>query len=406
MISPLPNAALNVLVTSGVPRAKSRMPMQRTTIRIGRRGALCFFITFTLFLSEFGAFGQTLAEKGALEKRGLEGDSSAQAQLAIVHLSGLGVAKPDCMKAAKWSRLAAEQGHAVGLYVLACLYKDGMGVPKDSQKAASLYAQCLPGLRRLAEGGSATAQCCLGIMLEQGYGGLTPDLETAVLWYRRSAEGGCPRGQSHYADCLHKGMGVEKDLAEAVRWATLAAEQGLCTAQRALGVFFLGGEGVEQDTDQTLELCQRAAAKGDPSAHTVLGFLHTRGWSVKRNHHKAMAYYEQARELGDPEGDYRIGVAYLNGQGVKRDYAEALRLFLQAKEKGYEKGDDTIRCVQRKIERAEAYRRLSSRPEYQNGNYSNSVAVSLSPQDRFIKVVFQPLGPGLLRGNFSWGKFP
>ena len=42
-------------------------------------------------------------------------------------------------RAAEWFEKAAEQGHARAMYNLACLYREGKGVPQSYERAFELY---------------------------------------------------------------------------------------------------------------------------------------------------------------------------------------------------------------------------------------------------------------------------
>ena len=63
--------------------------------------------------------------------------------------------RPSTNKASRWFRAAASQGYAPSLYNLACAYAYGTGVPRDADKASTLY-------RRAALLGDANAAYALG----------------------------------------------------------------------------------------------------------------------------------------------------------------------------------------------------------------------------------------------------
>ena len=80
----------------------------------------------------------------------------------------------DAAEAARWFRLAAEQGHADAQFYLAVLYNTGMGVLKDAAEAVRWY-------RLAAEQGDAHAQYGLGLMYANGRGVLK-DSVLAHMW--------------------------------------------------------------------------------------------------------------------------------------------------------------------------------------------------------------------------------
>ena len=80
------------------------------------------------------------------------------------------------------------------MYNYANLLATGRGVAEDQAQALACY-------RQAAELGHAKSMNLLGRYLEEGQ--FCPrDLEAAVEWYRRSAEGGDFRGQFSYAAVL------------------------------------------------------------------------------------------------------------------------------------------------------------------------------------------------------------
>jgi len=91
---------------------------------------------------ESGRFADALA---LFEERGLEGDVRAQELVGMMHLLGpnlfgKGVAA-DPARSATWFRAAALNGSATGQFVLAQMYRTGVGVPADAARAAALLAE-------------------------------------------------------------------------------------------------------------------------------------------------------------------------------------------------------------------------------------------------------------------------
>ena len=69
----------------------------------------------------------------------------------------------DQTEAAKWYRLAAEQGNATAQFNLGLKYELGEGIPKN-------YTESVKWYRLAAEQGNAQAQYNLGVMYENGEG--------------------------------------------------------------------------------------------------------------------------------------------------------------------------------------------------------------------------------------------
>src|SRR4029079_13396206 len=81
----------------------------------------------------------------------------------------------DYAQAAKWYRLAADQGFARAQYNLGRLYQTGNGVPQDLAEAVKLY-------RLAAFQGDASGQASLGTMYATG-AGVPQDFITAHMWF-------------------------------------------------------------------------------------------------------------------------------------------------------------------------------------------------------------------------------
>ena len=95
----------------------------------------------------------------------------------------------DFAQAAKWFRVAADQGHADAQNSLGTMYSGGKGVPKDYVQAAKWY-------RLAADQGDSYAQTSLGTMYSGG-NGVPKDYVQAVKWFRLAADQGDAYALSH-----------------------------------------------------------------------------------------------------------------------------------------------------------------------------------------------------------------
>lgn len=91
---------------------------------------------------ESGRFSEALA---LFEERGLEGDVQAQELVGMMYLLGPALfgndVAADLARAANWFRAAALNGSAKAQFVLAQMYRTGVGVPADAARAAALLAE-------------------------------------------------------------------------------------------------------------------------------------------------------------------------------------------------------------------------------------------------------------------------
>lgn len=133
----------------------------------------------------------------------------------------------------------ANDGDAAAMVKLGELYQDGLGGPRNCEKAAEWY-------RKAADAGSAVAMNSLALMYEFGWG-RNADYAEAAEWYRKAAERGHVAAMHNLGDLYSDGRGVKQDYAEAAKWYRQAAERGHPAAMNHLAGLYLNGWGVPQD---------------------------------------------------------------------------------------------------------------------------------------------------------------
>jgi TPR repeat protein len=200
-------------------------------------------------------------------------------------------AKPDFERALEWARRAAEGGSADGQALYAYVLTNGPEGTRDFERAEELYrgsaaADCPQGclglalallrnnhdagqhqqaatlLKRATEAGLPTADYVLGVLYDQGQGGIAQDLELAATYYRQ------------------------------------AAQKGVRSAQARYGLALMQGRGAPQDTQEGESWLRRAALQGDPEAAALVGDLYSRGGALPPNHAEAAMWYRRAAEAG------------------------------------------------------------------------------------------------------------
>lgn len=171
----------------------------------------------------------------------------------LVFIAGFAVAQDESLVEL---RQLAEQGHIKSQVMLGFMYDTGLfpNVPQDYAKAAKWY-------RMAAEQGNPVAQTGLGEFYEQGKG-VPQDYGEARKWYRLAAEQGHSVAQYSLALMYSLGRGVPQDQTEAARRFRIAAEQGNAKAQLFLGLMYVSGMGVSQDDTQAYAWLNIAAAQG------------------------------------------------------------------------------------------------------------------------------------------------
>lgn len=168
------------------------------------------------------------ADTAALREAAERGNPVAQLRLARLidpGLTTLLVAPPApedadpaaYAEAAKWYRLAAEQGEPAAQSALGRLHLRGHGVAQDACESARWY-------HRAAVQGDRLAQHRLAELYETE--GSLQDYTVAAWWYRRAAEQGHESAQLRLGQLYRDGKGVPQDYVAAYRWIHLAALDG------------------------------------------------------------------------------------------------------------------------------------------------------------------------------------
>ena len=127
-----------------------------------------------------------------------------------------------------------------------------------SPAAAAPY----PGQVAAAEAGNPRAQFALAIMYDTG-DGVTQDFPTALVWFRRAANGGYDVAEAKLGLMYLVGWAVPRDAQEAARWYRKAADQGNAIAAARLARLYAHGIGVPRSLVDAAVWARLAAAQGD-----------------------------------------------------------------------------------------------------------------------------------------------
>jgi len=137
---------------------------------------------------------------------------------------------------------------------------------KDEKEAQHWLEQAIPTLTAEAENGNAESLLSLSFCFHNGYGVPKKDHKKGASLYLQASTHCHAYAQYHLAECLRRGIGVDKDIKKAVKYLAMAAKQGLALACARLGELHWKGEGVDKDMKKALEMYQLAVAAQDPVA--------------------------------------------------------------------------------------------------------------------------------------------
>lgn len=171
----------------------------------------------------------------------------------------LGVGAPvDQERAAKYLRLAADQGYAGAQTLMGRSYIYGTGVPKDFDQAAIW-------LRKGAAQNDPEANFLLGRLSILG-AGMPADPVAGARLVKLAADAGNIEASGFYGVLLQQGVGVPKDETTALRFTAKAAEAGDVEGQMSMAKAYYFGNGVGKDMIQALAWFRKAAAQGNEEA--------------------------------------------------------------------------------------------------------------------------------------------
>jgi len=196
------------------------------------------------------------------------------------------------------------------------------------------YSKAWRLLSPLAEKGVLEAQRKIGVMYRHGLGVQKND-EKAIYWYRKAAQKGHVRAQNSLGVMYRFGMGVTKNSQEATKWLTAAAKQGDSKGQENLGLMYLdGGEGIQQSDEQAAYWLEKAAVQGQMKAQLTFGLLTLAGRGTPKNLDAGMNWIQQSANQGNGKAASALGKAYADGlYGLKKDSQQARYWYNRAGQK-------------------------------------------------------------------------
>ena len=273
-----------------------------------------------LFPDNFDNFNGSLRE--AVNKENNESITpQAQNNLGIIYRIGKGVCK-DPIKAIKWYKKAAFQGHAKAQFNLGSIYYNGESVDKNPTQAFEWY-------KKAALQGHVDAQYNVGVMYHDGEG-VDKNPTQAFEWFEKATLQGHAKAQCNLGAMYCNGEGVNKNPTQAFTWFEKSALQGHVEAQYNLGVFYRDGHGVNKDLKKSFGWYQKAALQGHVEAQYNLGVFYRDGHGVNKDLKKSFGWYQKAALQGCVTAQHSLGAMYCNGEGTNQDFTKSLKWILES----------------------------------------------------------------------------
>ena len=183
-------------------------------------------------------------------RRASASDASSQFEVALTLMETSKFAE-----AARWFTKAAAQGHRLAQCNLGALYAQGLGVPKDLQKALRWY-------RAAAEQGDEMAMYNLGAL----YATEERNIGLGIEWFEKAAAKGYLPAYVNLGMLYWRGEGVERSVETSRRWLLRAAEQKDANAWYALGTIALESQGAPADKVSAFACFSLSAVNGSERA--------------------------------------------------------------------------------------------------------------------------------------------
>ncbi|CAF3202221.1 unnamed protein product, partial [Rotaria sp. Silwood2] len=180
--------------------------------------------------------------------------------------------KQDYEQAAKYFAKAARQGNTEGMYNLARLTDNGLGVKKDHNEAFKLYKQAAaqspqhPILKGVRNTGVAEAEHALALKYMEGIV-VHKNLSVATMWYQRAIDHGSPTAANNLAIMYQHGEGVNKDLDKAKELYELSSRRGDPNAMLNLAELLLDKNDLEMSRIWHDRACEAGNIQAQSNRH-------------------------------------------------------------------------------------------------------------------------------------------
>lgn len=207
---------------------------------------------------------------------------------------------------------AVDAGNVKALVYFGDIYRDGIGVERDLETAASYYLRAKRKGNKEAENNLTTSgrlayyageACYYGKGVDQNY-------ESAIYWYEIANEKNDNSGTYSLGFCYANGKGTEQNQGKAIAYFLIAAKRGHVPSMCEVGAFYYK----ESITDFGPTLNRQRMISED-----IL--------------EKALLWYQKAADQGSKDGMYGLGRCYdLKPKGMFKDTKAAVWYMKAARE--------------------------------------------------------------------------
>jgi uncharacterized protein len=225
------------------------------------------------------------------------------------------------------ARKRIETGDAEAMTLAAEILSRGLGVPRDMEEAARLYASA-------AEKGILEAQFRAAILMLQGKY-LPKDEARAKDYLTKAVAGGHKLAAFNLAQLVFSKARADEERKQAYDLFVTAAEAGLADAQYAVSQFLANGTGgVPYDEPKAREWLAKAARQNYDTAMLDYASWLIDGIGGEKDYDNGFLWMKRAAEGGNVAAQRQLARLYENGIGVKGDTVTAAAWYVVAKRAG------------------------------------------------------------------------
>lgn len=222
---------------------------------------------------------------------------------------------------------AAARGAASAYGGVAEIYRLGLGVPVDLERAAA-------EVRKGALAGSVQMRVVMGIFYREGWG-VPQSYSEARRWMEIASWSGSASAMSALGDLYRRGRLGPANPAKAMDYYRKAAALGQTDAMNNIGMAYMRGDGVAKDTDQGISWLSLASQQGNPYAAFHLGRAFLTGWGVEKDPARALAFFRLSAQRNFLTAYTYIGDVLQSSEGGRTpNLPEALANYIIAREAG------------------------------------------------------------------------
>ena len=234
----------------------------------------------------------------------------------------------DYVKALGWFEKAAGLLDRHAIYEIACIYDNGLGIERNSEKALEYYFRAI-------DAGNSYAMVAMAQKYHFGEDiSVGQDFKRAMDLYLKAAELNNSRAMVGLGTLFFNGNGVDKNYVFAMDWCRRAANLGNINAMNKIAKLYRSGLGLDNkqpDYISAYDWFTKAANLGSVSANRTIGDMYLDGSLGVNESVEALKWYTKGAYLGDKIAMTNIGNLLFEAgrkKGSQADYKEAYKWYM------------------------------------------------------------------------------